>query len=394
LPILLNNKNSVKIIIIITTTKITIMQSSTGIHCKVACNNQFRRFLFVGTEFSSLYCQVKCLLNLNEKEFVLKYKDNEGDMITISSDEELSCALSLSNGSLLRLSASFPSTEAEKQSADIPVSCEFETPGAGFHGRCPRRFGRGHHGGRGGWHSGPRCGPYERMHMGSEDGARKPWRRDCRKAKLTYKREVIQSILNELAQCAERGELRPDQLRKQDHLKTKLCNIDRRLQELNDDKMEEQCDKPMENDKCQKEEEKCQDKCQKEEEKCRDKCQKEEKSWDKCKNEKQRRKCEKKSRKECERNWHKEKRCHKPLSDEVKAEIEEVKASIATLKQPLREIKVEIKNKKQAWREANEHDAQLIACEIADLKKQSMEYKKQIQPLRQRIREMYHGARC
>jgi len=373
------------------------MQSSTGIHCKVACNNQFRRFLFVGTEFSSLYCQVKCLLNLNEKEFVLKYKDNEGDMITISSDEELSCALSLSNGSLLRLSASFPSTEAEKQCADIPVSCEFETPGAGFHGRCPRRFGRGR-GGRCGWPSGPRCGPYERMHMGSEDGARKPWRRDCRKAKLTYKREVIQSILNELAQCAERGELRPDQLRKQDHLKTKLCNIDRRLQELNDDKMEEQCDKPMENekcqDKCQKEEEKCQDKCQKEEEKCRDKCQKEEKSWDKCKNEKQRRKCEKKSRKECERNWHKEKRCHKPLSDEVKAEIEEVKASIATLKQPLREIKVEIKNKKQAWREANEHDAQLIACEIADLKKQSMEYKKQIQPLRQRIREMYHGARC
>jgi len=383
------------------------MQSPiTGIHCKVACNNQFRRFLFVGTEFSSLYCQVKSLLNLNEKEFVLKYKDNEGDMITISSDEELACALSLSNGSLLRLSASVASSSLDEkqqpqQPTDIPVSCEFEMPGAGFHGRCPRKFGRGRGGGghRGGWShgGGGRCGPYERFdkHGGeSEDGGNhKPWRRDCRKAKLTYKRECIASILKELAQCAERGELRPDQLRKQAHLKAKLSNIDCHLKELCEDKMD-QCDKPIcKEDKCDQKEEKCRDECSIEEDKCD---QKEDKCRDKCskKSEKQRRKWDKKSRKECEKNCHKEKKCHKPLSDEVKAEIEVVKACIATLKEPLKEIKAEIKNKKQAWHDANEHDAQLIACEIADLKKQSMEYKKQIQPLRKRIHDMYRGDCC
>jgi len=363
------------------------MQSSTGIHCKVACNNQFRRFLFVGTEFSSLYCQVKCLLNLNDKEFVLKYKDNEGDMITISSDEELACALSLSNGSLLRLSASVASSVDEKPT-DIPVSCEFEMPCVtSYHGRCPRKFGRGR-GGRCGWPSGGRGGPYDRMNHSSEEAGnfgRKPWRRDCLKAKLTYKREVLQSILNELAQCAERGELRPDQLRKQAHLKNKLSNIDCRLQELCDDKMECPTEEEKCKDKCQKEEEKCLDKCQKDEEKCKDKCKKEDK---------QKRKCEKKSRKEWERKCHKEKKHYKPLSDEVKAEIEEVKACIATLKQPLKEIKAQIKIKKQVWHDANEHDAQLLACEIADLKKQSMEFQKQIQPLRQRIREMYHADSC
>jgi len=73
-----------------------------GIHCKVSCNDQFRRFVFNGTNFSSLVKQIQQILVL-EKEFVLKYKDNEGDQITISSDEELSCALSFSSGNVFRL---------------------------------------------------------------------------------------------------------------------------------------------------------------------------------------------------------------------------------------------------------------------------------------------------
>jgi len=73
-----------------------------GIHCKVSCNDQFRRFVFNGTNFGSLVKQIQQILVL-EKEFVLKYKDNEGDQITISSDEELSCALSFSSGNVFRL---------------------------------------------------------------------------------------------------------------------------------------------------------------------------------------------------------------------------------------------------------------------------------------------------
>jgi len=66
---------------------------STGIHCKVSCNEELRRFLFTGTEFSSLLDQIKVVLGLNDKEFVLKYKDDEGDMITLSSTEELNFAI-------------------------------------------------------------------------------------------------------------------------------------------------------------------------------------------------------------------------------------------------------------------------------------------------------------
>jgi len=66
---------------------------STGIHCKVSCNEELRRFLYTGTEFSSLRDQIKVVLGLNDKEFVLKYKDDEGDMITLSSNEELHFAI-------------------------------------------------------------------------------------------------------------------------------------------------------------------------------------------------------------------------------------------------------------------------------------------------------------
>jgi hypothetical protein len=78
------------------------MQTNIGTHCKVSFNDQYRRFFFTGTEFTSLYQQVKNLLTL-DGEFVLKYKDNEGDMITMSTDLELGCALSYSYAGLLRL---------------------------------------------------------------------------------------------------------------------------------------------------------------------------------------------------------------------------------------------------------------------------------------------------
>jgi len=65
-----------------------------NVHCKIACDGELRRFLFTGTEFSSLSDQIRKILNLTDKEFVLKYKDDEGDMITLSTTNELAFAIS------------------------------------------------------------------------------------------------------------------------------------------------------------------------------------------------------------------------------------------------------------------------------------------------------------
>jgi archaellum component FlaC len=99
-----------------------MMQTTvSGVHCKVICENEIRRFTFTGTEFSSLKEQIRIICSLN-KEFVLKYKDDEGDMITLSTNSELSFALScLDSARILRLCA-FPLDSApEKMEITIPI---------------------------------------------------------------------------------------------------------------------------------------------------------------------------------------------------------------------------------------------------------------------------------
>lgn len=81
-----------------------ISNNTQSVHCKVSFNGELRRFLFNGTEFGSLYQQVQTVMGLANKEFVLKYKDDEGDMITLSTTEELQFAVScLVPSSTLRL---------------------------------------------------------------------------------------------------------------------------------------------------------------------------------------------------------------------------------------------------------------------------------------------------
>jgi len=77
--------------------------SYNGIHYKIAHQKQFRRFLFFGTDYLSLYNHVKTVLCL-EKPFVLNYTDNDGDLVIVSSDAELIYAISLAGGNILRLS--------------------------------------------------------------------------------------------------------------------------------------------------------------------------------------------------------------------------------------------------------------------------------------------------
>ena len=73
-----------------------------SVHVKVILDDQIRRFLFAGTEFTSLKETIARLLNFND-EFVLKYQDDEKDYVTLESKEDLVTALSISP-KLLRIS--------------------------------------------------------------------------------------------------------------------------------------------------------------------------------------------------------------------------------------------------------------------------------------------------
>lgn len=108
-----------------------ISTQNQGIHCKVSFNGELRRFLFNGTEFGSLYQQIQGTMGLVNKEFVLKYKDDEGDMITLSTSEELKFAIScLVPTSTLRLDV----TVNEPYRTPTP-----STPVENPNGECQRR---------------------------------------------------------------------------------------------------------------------------------------------------------------------------------------------------------------------------------------------------------------
>jgi len=83
------------------------MQTSNKInntHCKIQCGNEFRRFLLPSTRFLDLEAQIRnAFVFAPEKPLVIKYTDEEGDNVTISSDEELQFAIELFAGKLLRL---------------------------------------------------------------------------------------------------------------------------------------------------------------------------------------------------------------------------------------------------------------------------------------------------
>jgi hypothetical protein len=112
--------------------------------------------VFSGTGFADLRGQISGLIGIPQDGFVLRYVDNESDLITLSTNEELSLALELSD-KVLRLVAD-PVVAQQAGQAAAPVN-EFENPWSHFRG------GWGHHGGgRGGFRSGHRGGPYGGHH--------------------------------------------------------------------------------------------------------------------------------------------------------------------------------------------------------------------------------------
>lgn len=141
----------------------TIMNNASApvaanIHCKLTFNSQIRRFVFSGTGFDDLRAQISQLISLPPDGFVLKYVDNESDLITLSTNEELFLALEISD-KVLRLIAEPVSTQTGASDEQ-----QFDNPWAHFRG------GWGHHG-RGGRRGGGRGGPWGGPH-GHQGG---PW---------------------------------------------------------------------------------------------------------------------------------------------------------------------------------------------------------------------------
>jgi hypothetical protein len=66
-----------------------------SIHCKISFNGQIRRFALDRTEFTSLKETITRLLSLSD-EFVLKYRDDESDYVTLDTQDDLMTALLLS----------------------------------------------------------------------------------------------------------------------------------------------------------------------------------------------------------------------------------------------------------------------------------------------------------
>jgi len=70
--------------------------NNNGIHCKVATQDTVRRFYAKSTEYNALLEQICNIFGFSKDSVVVKYLDDEGDLVTISSDPELKFAVELS----------------------------------------------------------------------------------------------------------------------------------------------------------------------------------------------------------------------------------------------------------------------------------------------------------
>jgi len=306
-----------------------------------------------------LFAQVQQLLAL-DKEFVLKYKDTDGDLITLTSNEELSCALSYSDGNLLRLVA------VPKDGSGAPVAADSEAAGwepmPGCLGPFPGGLGWEHmHGGRGchGWehmrgghgyfHGGRGCHGWE--HMRGGHGHFHGGRAEMFKARWTSKRDFFKSQLDELEKVAEKT---PEQQQEVLKLQEKLKKIESRLEGGCWEKKGKHCGK-----------------------------------WA-AKMEKRRQKMEKKMRKKEQ----KEKGTTKNLSEETQTQIAMLRSQIDVFKPAMKEVKSQIKSKKQALKEAKATgaDPHQLFKELSVLKEKRRAQKNEVMPLKQKIRELKYAS--
>jgi hypothetical protein len=102
--------------------------NSSTTNFKVELNQDNRRFAFEGNSFSSLSSTLKNIYGLSDNTPVcIKYKDDEGDMVTISSDLELMEAIK-SSKNLVRLSLTVGTNAPVTASKEVvPVAVDAPT---------------------------------------------------------------------------------------------------------------------------------------------------------------------------------------------------------------------------------------------------------------------------
>jgi hypothetical protein len=174
------------------------------IHVKISYNDEIRRFIFNGTEFTSLKETIIKVLSLND-EFVLKYQDDESDYVTLDGQEDLSTALMISP-KMLRISV-------EKKSSvgsSVPMN-----PG----------HGHGHHhgGGRGHHHHNHGGGGRGHHHHHGGHGGNQEWKKIRIEKKLTWVNQCLQELGNDDSKLAPREQWKKQRLlKKQQKLETEL----------------------------------------------------------------------------------------------------------------------------------------------------------------------------
>jgi hypothetical protein len=195
-------------------------KQSSGIHCKVATQNEIRRFFLPSADYGALLSQVCQFFGFTKDSVVIKYADDEGDFVTISSDEELRFAVEIAKDVLrLRVTRLQPTSPTIANTPFVPdcvnsrwrrnqdLDDSDEEPGRGKGWRE-----------RGKWHQ-------NRAQMLSD-----PVALEKRIQFLTRKREKLQEKLASLESAAESGNS-PHPFRRE-KIRQKLTCISTRLQHL------------------------------------------------------------------------------------------------------------------------------------------------------------------
>jgi len=204
------------------------------VHCKLAFNGQNRRFSFYGTEFTQLCEQVSLLIGLPINGFVLKYVDNESDLILMTSNEEFAIALAISER-VLRLKAESNSISAPSSPAENCADGYNHHHKKHHHGHNGHGY-HGHHG-----HHGPH-GHGRFQNKGERSSI----------TKCDRKEKKIELLKQFLSQMPPDESLTPAQALRKAHLRQKIQKIESRRANWSDQK-EENCKRRKWEKKCSKE---------------------------------------------------------------------------------------------------------------------------------------------
>jgi hypothetical protein len=298
------------------------------IPCKLAFNGQNRRFSFSGTEFTQLCEQVSTLIGLPVNGFVLKYVDNESDLVTLKTNEELALALAISE-KVLRL-------KAEGSSVSGPVSPVGDCPDGRYH---PHRYHHGHHGHPGNGHG-------HHGHHGHPGYGHGRFQRDrISKCDPEKKIELLKGFLSQMPPDES---LTPALALRKAHLRQKIQKLESRRANWSDRE---------ENGKRRK--------------------------WEK--------KCKKDHKKKHRKEHRKEHRKHQNLSPEVRQQVHQLKLQILSLRPELCQLRIQKKQKKlelSNFMQTGCGDKETIWQEILDLKVKINQAKSQIQPLKQSVKDL------